>query len=232
MPESGAIGASIARVTAEEFRARGGLVTVPGFLDDARVQPLVGEADALRARINRNYVPGVKQGGSVSYFDIRSSAPAIHTLYHSRELITWLSDATGETLQTCPESDPHACALYYYERAGDYIGWHYDTSFYRGKRFTVLIGLVQRSKSELVCRLVAGPGSPRELRVLTHPGTLVVFDDKLHHCVTPNGEGEYRVVLSLEYVTDRTMGFLPRIVSTVKDAVAYFGIRALLRPRR
>ncbi|MEK7401487.1 MAG: 2OG-Fe(II) oxygenase [Gemmatimonadota bacterium] len=175
----------------------------------------------------------MKQGGSVSYFDIRRAAPSTHALYHSPELIRWLSDVTGEQLLTCPESDPHACALYYYTQPGDYIGWHYDTSFYRGKRFTVLLGLIQRSSSELVCRVMeVGATTPREARIRTLPGTLVVLNDALHHCVTPNGEGEDRVVLSLEYVTDRRMGFFARMVSNVKDAVAYFGIRNLLRPLR
>ena len=151
------------------------------------------------------------------------------------ELISWLSAVTGEQLLTCPESDPHACALYYYTEAGDHIGYHFDTSFYRGKRFTVLVGLVQRSSSELVCQLYHHNPQREtvELRIKTEPGTLVVFNgDKLYHCVTPSAEGEDRVVLSLEYVTDRSMGTMQRLVSNAKDAVAYFGIRSLFRGGR
>ena len=201
------------------------------FLGAAALAPLVAEANALRGRINRNFVPGIKKGGSVSYFDVRRQAPTIHALYHSPEFIAWLSALTGATLLTCPESDAHACALYYYTEAGDHIGWHYDTSFYRGQRFTVLLGLVQHSRSELVARLYhkSGTRPEEEVRVASHPGTLVVFNgDRCWHMVTPCGAGEDRVMLSMEYVTDRHMGLLPRLVSTVKDAVAYFGIRALL----
>ena len=201
------------------------------FLGAAALAPLVAEANALRGRINRNFVPGIKKGGSVSYFDVRRHAPTIHALYHSPEFIAWLSALTGAALLTCPESDAHACALYYYTEAGDHIGWHYDTSFYRGQRFTVLLGLVQHSRSELVARLYhkSGARPEEEVRVASHPGTLVVFNgDRCWHMVTPCGAGEDRVMLSMEYVTDRHMGLLPRLVSTVKDAVAYFGIRALL----
>jgi hypothetical protein len=201
------------------------------FLGAAALAPLVAEANALRGRINRNFVPGMKKGGSVSYFDVRRHAPTIHALYHSPEFIAWLSALTGAALLTCPESDAHACALYYYTEAGDHIGWHYDTSFYRGQRFTVLLGLVQHSRSELVARLYhkSGARPEEEVRVASHPGTLVVFNgDRCWHMVTPCGAGEDRVMLSMEYVTDRHMGLLPRLVSTVKDAVAYFGIRALL----
>ena len=214
------------------YREQDEFALIEEFLDDATVAALVGEANAARPLINRNYVPRIKKGGSVSYFDVARVAPGIHALYHSTELIAWLSRVTGEALLTCPETDPHACALYYYTEAGDHIGYHYDTSFYRGKRFTVLIGLVQRSSSELVCQLYHKDRRRKTvaLRVKTEPGTLVVFNgDTLWHCVTPSKEGEDRVVLSLEYVTDRSMGWLPRIVSNVKDAVAYFGIRGLLR---
>lgn len=207
---------------------------VEGFLDPASLAPLVAEADALRPRINRNFVPGMKKGGSVSYFDVRRHAPSIHSLYHSRQFIDWLDRLTGESLLTCPESDPHACALYYYTEEGDHIGWHYDTSFYRGKRFTVLLGLVQRSRSELVARLYhkSETRAEEEVRVASHPGTLVVFNgDRCWHMVTPCGAGEDRVMLSMEYVTDRHMGLAHRLVSNVKDAVGYFGFKALFRRR-
>ena len=35
---------------------------------------------------------------------------------------------TGRALQSCPESDPHSCALYFYTEPGDHIGFHFDTS--------------------------------------------------------------------------------------------------------
>lgn len=222
-------------VVAPTFQAQDAFVALPGFLPADRMAPLIAEANALRRRINRNFVPGIKKGGSVSWFDVSSDAPAISGLYRSAEFIAWLSAVTGERLLTCPDSDPHACALYYYTEPGDHIGWHYDTSFYRGKRFTVLLGLVQQSRSELVAKLhhrTRGPEAA-EVRISTDPGTLVAFDgDRCWHMVTPSGEGEDRVVLSMEYVTDRGMGLVPRIISTVKDSVAYFGIRGLFRGRR
>ncbi|MGV3708348.1 MAG: 2OG-Fe(II) oxygenase [Gemmatimonas sp.] len=219
----------------ETYFAQDEFAFVPQFLPAHEVAALVDEANALRTRINRNYVPRIKKGGSVSYFDVRKHAPSVHALYHSPAFIRWLSDVTGESLLTCPETDPHACALYYYTEAGDHIDYHYDTSFYRGKRFTVLVGLVQRSSSELVCQLYHRDANraTQEVRVKTEPGTLVVFNgDKLYHCVTPSSEGDDRVVLSLEYVTDRSMGAVQRVISNVKDAVAYFGIRNLLRAGR
>jgi hypothetical protein len=47
-------------------------------------------------------------------------------------------------LSLCPENDPHSCALYYYTEPGDHIGFHYDTSYYKGARYTILMGLVDK----------------------------------------------------------------------------------------
>jgi len=51
----------------------------------------------------------------------------------------------------------------------------------------------------------------------------------LYHAVTPLGEGEERVMLTLQYVTDPRMGPFHRFVSNMKDAIAYFGLPALVR---
>ena len=48
--------------------------------------------------------------------------------------------------------------------------------------------------------------------------------------MTPLGEGEERVSLTLEYVTDPSMNPVKRLFSNLKDAVAYFGFRAVFRP--
>jgi hypothetical protein len=66
------------------------------------------------------------------------------------------------------------------------------------------------------------------VRLATEPGTTVLFNgDNLWHCITPLGEGEERVSLTLEYVTDAGMHPLKRVFSDLKDAVAYFGFRSV-----
>ena len=146
----------------------------------------------------------------------------------------FLSRLAGARLLLCPDDDPHACALYFYTEPGDHIGFHYDTSYYKGARYTVLIGLVERSSSRLVCQLYKD--DPRrqtqELSVATEPGTFVFFNgDKLYHSVSPLQPGEERIVLTMQYVIDQRMGPFKRVVSNMKDAVAYFGFRSLFRSR-
>lgn len=203
------------------------------FLPPTVFDPLLTEVELLEPDINRNYVPGHKQGGSVSFYNIREKAPAMLALYRSSALRTFLDRLIDAELKLCPEDDPHACALYYYTKPGDYIGYHYDTSYYKGTRYTVLIGLVERSEHcRLVARVDTGVAVENlpETRIRMDAGTMVVFNgDKLWHAVTPLGEGERRVVLTLQYVTDQRMGPVKKLFSNMKDAVAYFGPAALMR---
>jgi len=47
----------------------------------------------------------------------------------------------------------------------------------------------------------------------------------------PLGEGEMRVSLTFEYVTDPKMHLGGRFISDMKDALAYFGFRQVFRRR-
>jgi hypothetical protein len=196
------------------------------------VEEFMREVDGVRPKINRNFIPKHKKGGSVSYYVLQESAPAILALYQHQGWINLLSQIVGVPLLLCPEKDPHACALYFYTEPGDHIGYHYDTSYYKGARYTLLIGLRDQSSSKLLCRLHTKDSGKeiQELSLVTEPGTFVFFNgDKLHHAVTPLAEGEERIVLTLQYVTNPAMSVAHRLFSNMKDAVGYFGWSALFR---
>ncbi|OGT41331.1 MAG: hypothetical protein A3F13_01330 [Gammaproteobacteria bacterium RIFCSPHIGHO2_12_FULL_40_19] len=177
--------------------------------------------------IHRVKVPSFKKSGSVSSQMLEKHAPKLFGLYQSTRLKEWIEKIVGENLQRCPADDPHSVALYHYTEPGDRIGVHYDKSFYHGKRYTVLLGMIQDSISS---KLVCYPGSHKfnrrknPLDVYTHPGTLVIFDgDTLWHEVTALGENEKRVILTMEYVTDNRMTPVNRFISHLKDRLLYFG---------
>jgi hypothetical protein len=203
------------------------------WLPASLVDRIVAEVDRVRPAINRNYIPRHKKGGSVSFYTLLEQAPTIVALYRAPAFIAFLAGLSGQRLQACPSRDPHSCALYFYTEPGDHIGFHFDTSYYRGARFTVLVGLIERSSSRLVCQLYKKDPAraPVEVRLATDPGTFIFFNgDKLWHSITPLGEHEERVSLTLEYVTDPSMHPAKRLFSNLKDAVAYFGFRAVFRP--
>ena len=215
------------RIVHSQYWLQNEFVSLEHMLPMEVVNDLIVEARSLEASLHRNYIPGYKKGGSVGYFTLRHRAAAILALYRSPALRWFLSRVTESDLLLCPEDDPHACALYYYTKPGDHIGFHYDRSYYNGRRYSVFIGLVERSTH---CRLVARVSTDhdtheiRETRIPMDPGNLVVFNgDKLWHGVTPLWPGEERIVLSLQYVTDQSMGPVNRLFSNMKDAFAHFG---------
>jgi len=210
-------------------------ICLPRWLPSSIVARMVAEVERVRPAVHRNYIPRHKKGGSVSYYTLLEQAPTILALYRAPAFIRFLSDLSGQALQACPDNDPHSCALYFYTEPGDHIGFHFDTSYYKGGRYTVLIGLIERSSSRLVCQLFKGDPRGRpivEHRLATHPGTLVAFNgDKLWHAITPLGDNEERVSLTLEYVTNPSMSPLKRLYSNLKDSFAYFGLKTVFTGR-
>lgn len=217
-----------------EYWEQNEFVFIPQFLDRALVEELlVPQAQGVKGELNRNYIPGHKKGGSVSYYAVMEKAPRFLDLYRSPAFVDFLSRLSHARLMLCPENDPHSCALYYYTEPGDHIGFHYDTSYYKGSRYTILMGLVDKStQCKLVCELFKDDPAkqPRHLELITEPGDLVIFNgDKLWHAVTPLGPGEERIALTMEYVTNPEMGSFKRLYSNLKDSFAYFGLRAVFK---
>jgi hypothetical protein len=231
-----AVADALARVDVDALRRtyweQSEFVFLERWLPAALVDRMVAEVERVRPAVNRNYIPRHKKGGSVGFHTLVEQAPTILALYRAPAFIGFLESLTGRRLQPCPPRDPHACALYFYTEPGDHIGFHFDTSYYRGARFTVLVGLIERSSSRLVCQLHkrSPERAPVELSLATHPGTFILFNgDTLWHAITPLGEGQERVSLTLEYVTDPSMHPVKRLFSDLKDAVAYFGFRNVFR---
>ena len=216
------------------FAQAGAFLYLPEFLPAAITAQLVAAVGAIGGAVNRNYLPRHKQGGSVSRHALDRLAPFVAELYRSPALIAWLQGVAGKRLQVSPPGDPHAYALYFYTQPGDHIGWHYDTSYYAGLRYTLLLGVIDESSCRLDYQL-----HTREKAVATvsgsvqiPPGGLVFFNgDTLRHRITPLGAGERRVSLTFEYVTDPNMRAWGRFVSNMKDAIAYFGFRQVFGGR-
>ncbi len=216
------------------FEQQGAFIFLPEFLPPEITAQLIAAVDAVTPAINRNYLPGHKQGGSVSRHTIDRLAPVIAELYRAPALLDWLQQLSNERLQLSPPSDPHAYALYFYTRPGDHIGWHYDTSYYAGRRYTLLLGVIDDSSCRLEYQLHTrnAGATPSAGAIRIPPGGLVFFDgDRLRHRITPLAAGERRVSLTFEYVTDARMSTGWRIVSQMKDAIAYFGFRQVFRRR-
>ena len=211
-----------------EFEANGEFIAIPNFLPPVQLDPLLDALPALEQCVHRNFIPRHKKGGSISRFDLDDLAPPFRALYRAPELHAFMRALCERDLMFCRDDDPHTYALYYYTEPGDHIGFHYDTSYYKGQRYTVLLGLVDESSCRLEYELFREDRERDTVRgnVALAPGTFVFFNgDKLYHRISPCAEGERRIALTFEYVTDCNMRPLRRFVSNMKDAIAYFGFR-------
>ncbi len=218
----------------QEYWGQNEFLVIKQFLPRAFVEEVfVPQAQAVKSELNRNYIPGHKKGGSVSYYTVQEKAPRFLELYRADSFRGFLDRLVQAKLMFCPDNDPHSCALYYYTEPGDHIGFHYDTSYYNGARYTILMGLVDRStQCKLVCELFKDHPTqqPRHLELITEPGDMVIFNgDKLWHAVTPLGEGEERIALTMEYVTNPEMGTVKRLYSNLKDSFGYFGFATVFK---
>lgn len=206
-------------------------LVIEDFLPKRILEALLADVERARRKAHRTRIPGQKKGASVPRHLLAELNCGFGELYSSPALRSFLEELTGESLLECPPEDLHGYTLYCYTEAGDHIGWHHDTSFYRGRRFTLLLGLVDNESCRLECEIFRNDHS-RETLHQSHalkPGTLAVFDgDRLWHRVTPlsPGDGD-RFVLTMELVTNASMSPFRRLVSKVKDATAYFGWKAV-----
>ncbi|HLF19571.1 MAG TPA: 2OG-Fe(II) oxygenase [Bacteroidota bacterium] len=212
----------------EEYWNNDEFLYISDFLPDLLVSALQQELPNLRQYTHRVRIPGVRKGGSVGATNVRTQTSLIRTIYASSAVMGLFSRIIDRDLSVCPPDDEHAMALYSYTEEGDFIHYHYDTSFYKGNRYTVLITLQNNSSCKLMYDLYRkSPGrTVQHQEVNTSTGSMVVFNgNKLWHAVSPAKDGEERHVLSLEYLDDQRIGLFGKLVSEVKDRIGYFGIR-------
>src|SRR5450830_1247958 len=98
------------------FVEQGAFLFMEDFLPAGVTEKLIAATRSVQGVVNRSYLPGHKQSGSVSRHTIDSMAPFIAELYRSPALINWLEKMCGERLLPSPADDPHAYALYFYTR--------------------------------------------------------------------------------------------------------------------
>lgn len=211
------------------FEEQDCLLKVENFVPKPLLEQLTADIEKVRGSVHRNYVPGQKKGGAVGRRTLDRLAPLFGDVYASRTLWRFLERLTGETLHPCGPKDQHTYALYFYTEPGDHIGWHYDTSFYKGRRFTMLLCLAGNDSTKLECELYSRDKERENERVAfaLEPGTMVIFDgDRLWHRATAMQEGDSeRILITMELVTDPTISRFQQLISDVKDAWAYFGFR-------
>ena len=82
------------------------------FLPSAVIEYyLLPAIERLRAEVHRTYIPPHKKGGSVSSDTLVKKTPMFLDLYRSLAFIAFMSRLVSAMVTSCPDDDPHACAL-------------------------------------------------------------------------------------------------------------------------
>jgi hypothetical protein len=182
------------------------------------------------AERDRTCIPTHKKGATIGYDVLRSIAPRVTALYHDAVYQNYLSRIVGVPLCPTPFSDNSSLSVLLYDRPGDHIGWHFDHNFYRGRHFTVLIGIENTNHDGTAlsaARLLVKKRGGGQIELQTPPNMLILFEGaNTLHKVTPLREGERRVILSMTYCTDPTNSRVQEVARKIKDT-AFFGVRAL-----
>lgn len=204
------------------------IVRIDQLLDTSSLANLQAECLANHIHAERSYIPKHKKGGTLSYEAIHRSAPACLALYHSTAMRALVSKVTGTPVQPTADHDQSSCSLLYYDQTGDHIGWHYDYNFYRGRHFTVLVSLINRSDQGGLSKARLQRKSGGEISNLeTDENTLVIFEGaKVFHRATAIDPGEQRIMLSMTFCTEPHIHPLKELMRRIKD-MAYYGPRVL-----
>ena len=205
-----------------------GIAVIPSFAD-ADTFSTLRDSFLNQPLGTRVHIPTHKRGVTIPYTSVRISHPEVAHFYQSEPLARRISEIVGERVVNTPPHDQSSCSILIYDRPGDRIGWHYDHNFYNGRHFTALLPLFNEhlvhqrlSAAEL---LVCIDGV--RTRVPTPPNNLVLFEGALvRHTVTPLGENERRVILSMTFCANPSTRPIRDLQRRFKD-IAYLGIRAL-----
>jgi hypothetical protein len=90
-----------------EYWDQNEFLVLPQFLSRSVVEEhLVPQAQGVKSELNRNYIPGHKKGGSVSYYTVMEKAPRFLDLYRSGAFIEFLSRLVQAKLSLALRTTP------------------------------------------------------------------------------------------------------------------------------
>ena len=181
----------------------------------------------LQKRVEIKFYPEIilncavpnKSGITISTQNIKKYCPNV-IKYYKNELCNIISNKINLKLYPTDLRFPTSCAILIYEKEGDWINWHYDYNYYNGRFFTVLIPIT----NETTCtefQLLDDNNNIKSIQ-LTNNNCICFEGNYLYHRASKLCNGQRRVILSCQYVTDNNMSFFNKMRIKIKD-FAYTG---------
>lgn len=160
-----------------------------------------------------------KGGRTIPCNELWKLLPEVKELQIS--LIPKISYAIGEQVYLTEDNLPTTCSMLIYEKNGDFINWHYDVNYYKGRFFTLIIPVTINE----TCTKFKFMQKGKSIEIGNEQSQSILFEgERLFHMATPICKGEFRVVLSFQYVTNTDIDITKMMLLKFKDSTAYVGI--------
>lgn len=154
-----------------------------------------------------------RKGITISTKNISANSQNLISFYKN-ELCKKVSQITGLKLYPTSVDFPTSCAIIIYDEEDDWINWHYDYNYYDGRFFTVLIPITHT----LTCTKFQFKDKNDNITDIDLTNNAICFEGNyVYHRASKLCKNQKRIMLSCQYVTDNSMGFINQFRIKLKD---------------
>lgn len=165
-------------------------------LDDNLKSKLHELAESSYAK--RVNLAGWKAGKTVTTSVLLEKCPEVFEKY--KELEGYVSSIIGEKVQGTRLSLETTCKILVYDNEGDFINWHYDVNYYKGRFFTLLMP-ISEDNTCTTYMFKNNKGSNESVRL--EKNTALLFEgERVFHMASKLCKNEKRFVLSMHFTTN------------------------------
>ncbi len=199
------------------------IIYIENFLNTSFFRYLVNQIPVENKK-STNVI--LRKASGISFTELHQSYSGFLEFYHSFEFKNFLQHRLKKIINRPPMSDDNCCSIIMYTSKGDYINWHYDYSSYHGKRYTILLTLV--NENELTGNLSENnfiyveDGVEKKLKC--KPNSIIIFDgENIRHKSTPINDNEKRVLISMTFcdICQQKTNIINRFYEKIKNLAFY-----------
>lgn len=162
--------------------------------------------------INQNIF---SQGKKLAYNEIKKLAPTLVEQIESEKFRKIISNSLGEEVYLSNKNDSDRLFTKFYFNQNDNIGWHYDTNFSGGRRYTINIPLyIEKCNT---CRLQYKNSKGKTINVNDKLNELYIYEgDKIFHRVTNQTKNCKRLVIIIPMYNVKDFNLIGKIKTNLK----------------
>ena len=199
------------------------IIYIENFLDQSFFSYLVKQIPNKHIK-STNVV--LRKASGISFTDLHEKFSGFIEFYQSFEFKNFLQSRLNKLVNRPPMSDDNCCSIIMYTTKGDYINWHYDYSSYHGKRYTILLTLInENEKTGNLSEnnfIYIDNGVKKKLKC--KPNSIMIFDgENIKHTSTPINDNEKRVLISMTFcdICQQKTNIINTFYEKIKNFVFY-----------